>query len=291
MKIALIGSAPSSVRLAPYNDPQWQIWACSPGSVAYLTRCDKFFEIHRWEPDKPWFNIEYRAWMATRQCPIYMIHPVHCVPMSVAYPKDEILEKYSPFFFTSSLSWMFALALEQKGVTDIGLWGVDMSAQEEWEFQRSGCHYFIDLAKRRGINVHIPPESDLLRPPTLYGFREVDPMHIKLQSRVEELQAHVNKASNDMQEARDRYHFFKGALDNNLYVIKTWVADPKALGLAYANPGPRLEINALIEESLKEEIAKENATPPPLMDNIIAEVETKPKKRTRKGVNGSHTEA
>jgi hypothetical protein len=32
-KIALIGSAPSSVGAAPYADRSWTIWGCSPGAA------------------------------------------------------------------------------------------------------------------------------------------------------------------------------------------------------------------------------------------------------------------
>ena len=34
LKIALVGTAPSSRMLAPYNDPSWKIWGCSPGATA-----------------------------------------------------------------------------------------------------------------------------------------------------------------------------------------------------------------------------------------------------------------
>ena len=31
-KIAILGTAPSSMALAPFKDPAWSIWACSPGA-------------------------------------------------------------------------------------------------------------------------------------------------------------------------------------------------------------------------------------------------------------------
>ena len=53
-KIALVGSAPSSIRLAPINDPDWQIWGCSPGAYGVVgPRADVWFEMHRWEPQVP----------------------------------------------------------------------------------------------------------------------------------------------------------------------------------------------------------------------------------------------
>src|SRR5215467_5742575 len=32
-KVAIIGTAPSSRMLAPFNDPTWDIWVCSPGNM------------------------------------------------------------------------------------------------------------------------------------------------------------------------------------------------------------------------------------------------------------------
>lgn len=290
MKIALIGSAPSSVRLAPYDDPEWQIWACSPGSVQHLKRTpDAFFELHRWEPEKSWFCINYRTWLANAKCPIYMIDPVPQVPASISYPKDEMVQKFGPWFFTSSLSWMFALAIHQ-GATEIGLWGVDMSAQEEWEFQRSGCHYFIALARGLGIKVTIPHESDLLRPPPFYGFREVDPMHIKLLARDEELQANIRAAEQKLQAARDEMLFYKGARDSNLYTLKTWVGDGLALKIAYTNPQPKIESNLMSAEQI--EVSGEKVAEA-IEVKAEAKVRSKPAKvRSKRKVNGAaHADA
>src|SRR5713226_4715918 len=46
LKIAMIGTAPSSRMLAPFNDPSWKIWACSPGNMNALPRVDTWFELH-----------------------------------------------------------------------------------------------------------------------------------------------------------------------------------------------------------------------------------------------------
>src|SRR5512143_2413950 len=47
LKVALIGTAPSSRMLAPYNDPSWKIWACSPGNMNAIPKADVWFEIHK----------------------------------------------------------------------------------------------------------------------------------------------------------------------------------------------------------------------------------------------------
>lgn len=247
-KIVLLGSAPSSVRLAPCSSTEWEIWGCSPGAYPHVspTRPNAWFETHRWEPpwgytgEKTWFTKDYIAFLAGLKCPVYMIEPVKEIPTSVAYPKDAMLEKFGPWFFGSTLSWMFALAITS-GATHIHLCGVDMSATEEWAFQRSGCHYFISIARAMGIVVTTPPESDLLRPPPLYGFCEVDPMHVKLLARKRELEHRLGALQAEIQVKTAEFEQLRGALSNNEYVIQTWVADPLALRLAYSNPDPFLE--------------------------------------------------
>lgn len=232
-KIALIGSAPSSVQLAPYNDPEWAIFGCSPGAYPYaIKHAAAWCEIHRYEPQIPghmgtgqaWFSPEYVESMIRCEGPVFMMDPLPPeIPNAVRYPVEEMVDKYGPFFMTSSLSWMFAMALEQPGIEEIGLWGVDMSAQEEYGLQRPGCQYFITLAMQRGIRVNIPPESDLLQAPLFYGVTESTPMMIKLTARKHELSTRKVNAEQRAAQANQEVHFLAGALDDLDYTIKTWV--------------------------------------------------------------------
>lgn len=273
-KIALLGTAPSSIRLAPFHDRRWTIWSCSPGAMSILSRTDAHFEIHKWEPDKPWFHPDYIKWMASRQCPVYMIEPRPEIPTSVAYPKDDILRyvwgrnqrpdgrvvemRFDPNAFGSSLSWMLALAITQMP-DEIGFWGVDMAANEEYGPQKDGCLNLIQVARNMGIKVTAPPESDLLRPTALYGFREVDPMFVKLETRVAELTEHLQKAEHDYQEANSRRWFFKGALDDATYVRNTWVSDPTQVERIYDTPFRPEPMKAV--EHVKEEPARIEVKP------------------------------
>lgn len=232
MKIALVGSSPSSIALAPYGDPEWTIWGCSTGAYPHLQRVDAFFEIHRWRPGEDGFTPGLIEWMAGLECPVYMMEKRPEVPSSVAYPKDDILAKYphplQRSFFTSSLAWMLALAIEQEP-EEIGLWGVDMAASDEYGHQKPGCHYFILEAEKRGIKVTVPPQSCLLQPIPLYGLGESDPHRIKLEVRLKELHAHHAEASGKMaaldkayREARELVSFYQGAIDDMQYHLNTW---------------------------------------------------------------------
>lgn len=218
-RIALLGSAPSSVHLAPYGDASWTIWGCSPAGASAVKRVDAWFELH--PLDGPDMAKPYLEWMAGHKSPVYLIDPDARIPSGVRYPKEQMLAKYGPYFFNSSLSWMFALALEQSP-QEIGLWGVDMAATEEWAHQRPGCHYFITQAYARGIRITVPPESDLLQPPPLYGYCFGDPMWKKLDVRASELDRRVAAAEAAYEHERNQWHFFRGARDNLEYIRKTW---------------------------------------------------------------------
>jgi hypothetical protein len=259
-KIALIGSAPSSVALAPYADPSWKIWSCSPGARPYLKRVDAHFEIHLWEPDQAWFSPDYIKFMAELPCPVYMLEHIPAIPGSIPYPKREIMEHYGDgavYFYTSSLSWMFALALAQPDVTEIGLWGVDMSAAEEvYTHQRAGCHYWIGRARDMGIKVTVPPQSDLAMPPPLYGFCEQDRMHQKLLARKAEIEHRLNVARVNAANAEREAVYLQGALEDVNYVRQTFVNDRLSMDMSgMALPISTLPIpDPVLDEAARSEI-------------------------------------
>lgn len=236
-KIALIGSAPSSIRLAPYKDSTWAIWGCSPGAYGTVGAeriwqpGDAWWELHRWEPQVPgkpgtgqsWFSPEYCEMLTRYPGTVWMSDPIPPeIPNAKAFPIGPMMAKYGPYFFTSSLAYMFAMALEDPEVEEIGMWGVDMSATEEYGYQRAGCQYFITLALQRGIRVNIPPESDILQPNFLYGLAENSPMVVKLTARRHELTQRKAAADQRMQHAQQESVFLSGALDDLDYMFKTW---------------------------------------------------------------------
>ena len=206
-------------------------------------RTEAWFELHRYEPpvlgdpvkQVPWFSPEYCAWMAQHPGTVWMADVVAEIKNSKAYPVESMIRKYGPYFFTSSLAWMFAMALEEPDVEEIGLWGVDMSATEEWGQQRAGCHHFIDLAKRRGIKVTVPYESDLLQPPMLYGIGESEPMKIKLTARRKELENRLANAEAGAQRANSEILFVRGALDDLNYIWMTWAQKDADHSAPYVN--------------------------------------------------------
>lgn len=236
MKIALIGSAPSSVQLAPYNNPDWQIWACSPGAWPVAGPfTHKWFELHRWEPGQPWMSHEYCKFLDTFKGEVVTINPIESIHNNQTVNVNELVDKYGPYFFTSTLSWMFAMAIEA-GATSIGLWGVDMAASEEYGYQRAGCQYFAQLAKSMGIEVGVPPESDLLRPAPLYGVCEHSHNWIKITARQRELTHKLKAAEAEARAKTEEAIFLRGALDDQNWNQQTWAGHTDTMGPGYIEP-------------------------------------------------------
>lgn len=230
LKIAIVGTAPSSRSLAPFNDPSWKIWGCSAGNQGMLPRVDAWFEIHSnllW-PEHESFGRPYIDWLNQQTFPIYM-QDNSLVSRATPYPKDEIIAEFGRYFFTSSFAWMVALAIKQ-GAKEIGLWGVDMASRDEYILQRAGGHFFIQEAVRRGIVVHIPKESDLAQPPALYGFDDSTNFMRKLCARERELKDRLSPMKQQREQLTQNITYLEGALEDIDYVKTIWGGAQSASG-------------------------------------------------------------
>ena len=285
MKIAVLGSASSSVGLAPMQDERyiawtqgrlpsaaqahgqvggdWDIWGCSPGCWAVIPRATRWFEVHRWEPGKPWLSEEYCNFLRRFKGIVYTGGLVPEIQNHVVYPIDRMEEKFSSYFMTSSLALMMALAIdtierireerraakmEDGGLRNlciqrladlnvnqseidkddaddvIGLWGVDMAAHEEYAYQRPGCQFFILEAMRRGIGVFLPPESDLMRPMPVYGISEWDHNYIKLTSRARELSGRTQQHQSQIEASKNQLAGLQGEMNALQAFVNTWTS-------------------------------------------------------------------
>ena len=255
MKIALIGSAPSSIHLAPYEDKSyleycqarplpplvpnwvddhWEIWGCSPGASMQLRRVTRFFELHRWEPQQRWFDGRYVKWLMEFRGVVYTGGPVPEIPNHEIYPIERVEQVFSSYFLTSSLALMCALAIleimderkrdpgHDENEDVIGFWGVDMAAPEEYGFQKPGCQFFILEALRRNIGVYVPPESCLLRSMPIYGLSEWDHNYIKLTQRSREINQQKDEAARLVEENQRKIIGAAGALEDLEYMVNTW---------------------------------------------------------------------
>lgn len=235
-KIAILGSAQSSIGLAPFDDPSWAIWVCSPGAFSYVAskRSDVWFETHRFRPSEPgksgapgtvpWFSPEFHTFLKNHRGPVFMSQVDPTIPNSIRIPFEALIKKFGPYHFSSSIAWMLAMAIEEAPKA-IGLFGIDMSATEEYAYQRPACQHFVGMAKGLGINVVLPPESDLMRPPFLYGIGELNPRHIKLSERLDGFHKSRGHVRAQLQQLQIQDAQLTGAIDDLTYVLQSWCDD------------------------------------------------------------------
>ncbi len=219
-KIAICGSAASSIGLAPIHDPSWEIWACSPANKG-LPRCEVWFELHNPEVKIREGLSEWLDYLK-KQPLVFMQKAYPDFPGSKEYPLHHMLQKWGPFWWTSQLAYMVALAIDQNPKV-IGIYGVDMAANSEYNQQRLAMQFFIDhIVKKTDIQLVVPPESDLLEPAPLYGYCESSRQFRKYYARKAELQGRIaNLRAEEARKKQEADHLV-GALDDMEYQLAHW---------------------------------------------------------------------
>lgn len=219
-KIAVLGSAVSSVRLAPFDDPTWEIWACSPANKS-LPRCNVWFELHNPDVKIREGLTEWMNWLKGQPI-VYMQKAYPEYVGARELPLKPLIERWGPFWWTSQLAYMLALAIEQKP-THIGIFGVDMAANSEYNQQRLACQYFIQhIVRDSNIELIVPPESDILEPAPLYGYCESSRQFRKYMARKSELAQRIaNLEAEASQKMAEKAHLV-GAMDDMEYQISHW---------------------------------------------------------------------
>lgn len=182
-RVAIVGGAWTR-RLAPYDDPSWEIWAFSSLKVR-TPRITRWFEMHapgdlrsqlRRDTRKRYSYGTYVLFLQELSCPVYMQEAYAWVPGSVRYPLEEAVAAFGRCF-TSTASYMIALAILE-GASELGLWGIHLTHRTVYARQRPGVEYLLALARRHGVRITLPRSSPLripaepkpVRTRVLYGY-------------------------------------------------------------------------------------------------------------------------
>ena len=185
-KIAILGTCPSRLH-APLGDLTWDVWTIGPGGKN-SNRWNRLFEIHgngTWPPGFAEYLHELKQVQPPRI--IYTEEPMPDWPANQVFPRGSMFAKYGKKWFTSSIAYAQAMALEEN-VTDLGMWGIDLESGEEYKSQFDGCRYFLDLARLAGVNIYLPQGCGLLRDPMPYPDSFETHLAMTLQAKVEYLQ-------------------------------------------------------------------------------------------------------
>ena len=203
LKVAVIGFSASSYDDAPWDDPTWEKWGMpwdGSGWERYtrlfemhdpilwdLKTAEHFIEF--WDGEK-FHRQSHRPDNYYEKCLVGAAnsenhrlyvqqgtlekHAENNVGL-ITYPFDRVIPVCGEYF-QSSIAYVLALAITEMvthedvkrgNITladcEIGLYGIDVSPDEEWAYQRACIEYLTGLAIGHGIKVTIPESSSLLK--------------------------------------------------------------------------------------------------------------------------------
>lgn len=208
-KIAIVGTAPSSWMEAPYDDDSWEIWTLGC-NVEHGKRITKLFELHTQyvlEEAGSWKGL--LPYLERYGKDVILGHANPLLPDAEPFPKDEIIGKYGKYF-TSSIAWMIGYALLQNPDA-IGLWGIDMMGNEEYNQQRPCCEHLLGIARGMNITLIMADASPVLRSERLYAFE-----HTALSAGInvmrKELKTAISGFTENERKARDERKYYEGQM-------------------------------------------------------------------------------
>lgn len=192
VKIAIIGTAPSSCDV--YMDG-WQHWGLAYRYLDHVrdgeNYLDRAFELHSME----YFKEEGRTpaffeWIKKPPIPVYVMPNFEAEHGCKIYPVEAALGIIGGPYVTSSIAWMLLQAILE-GADEVALLGIDMATDTEYANQRPCIELLIGVCMGRGIKVHVPKESSLLKADFLYGIESprLDEYSEFLDDRLDKLEA------------------------------------------------------------------------------------------------------
>jgi len=154
-KVAIVGGAPRSKNLAPYDDEAWEIWGLGVHLKDH-SRISRIFEIHQ---DMSYESDAYPQMLADKRIPLVVSDQFPIMADHITtYPMDKAMSLMGGML-TSSTAYMMAYAILE-GVTHINIYGVDMDVcDKEYFYQRPGMYAWIGYARALGIKVEVPESS------------------------------------------------------------------------------------------------------------------------------------
>ncbi len=246
-RVAIVGFATGHAHLAPFDDPNTEIWGLNQlWKVLPDRRFDRWFELH----DLDLFyrsNEQHRAFLKAFDGPVYVRAQDYALALewgietAVPFPDEIVVTQFLPYF-NNTVSWLIALAIlmndlhrnhDGHGYEWMGLYGIDMAQdhllQAEYSEQRPSCEYFIGLATGRGIEVYLPHGADLLKTSHLYGYEDSGPVMEKMGSRFQELgrnkeqiRGQLNQLEAQGKALEGQISQMDGAMQEVTYWRKNW---------------------------------------------------------------------
>ena len=170
MKVAIVGLASSTHSDAPWFDDTWEKWGL-PWDDKGWPFMARHFEMH----DQRLLDSEH-----SKRGPDYAERLKDCSRLYTQenYPFEAVAKTIGQAYWNSSISYAMALAIHE-GAREIAIYGVDMDGTDEYAYQKANMEYLIGVARGRGIQVYIPPQSALCKfAPSGIKFYDHEPTYV-----------------------------------------------------------------------------------------------------------------
>src|SRR3990172_8275522 len=195
--VALVGMAPTSCSLAPFNDPTVEVWGLNEAhAFDWLKSWDRWFQMHKPRDftrdlddhriyERGYVKGHYEWLKQDHGKPIYTQYVYPNIPDSVEYPLAEVVDRFFPLvrkgdekikYLTSTFTYLLAMALLE-GFERIEIYGFEMGGGDEYIPQKACAEFWIGMAIGRGVEIYLPPNNQLVWGP-LYGYQGQGPANV-----------------------------------------------------------------------------------------------------------------
>ncbi len=175
-KLAIVGTAASSVTLANNLDESWGIY-CLNAAIKQVNRYDLHFELHKVEYLESLGGMDIYFDVIRQSGSRSMMQDAHdAFPEAQIYPLEAITKAFGRYF-NNSASFMLAYAMwANPNLKYLKVYGIEMSGDDEYSYQRPNFEHYLGIAKGRGIVVSLPDSCPLLHCAYMYGFERPSPV-------------------------------------------------------------------------------------------------------------------
>jgi hypothetical protein len=176
-EVAIIGYAEETRDLVHHMHDGVEIWGINAAHYFIKRKAHYWFQLHprNWATggDSPtgFFGRpkEHMDFLRAFDGVVWMQEADPDIPNSRRYPLAEVSEAFGREYLTSTFAYQLALALWEhhngKPLKSLYMFGVNLSALEEYVGQRPCAEYWLGRLEQAGVAVNIPPGASLLKGP------------------------------------------------------------------------------------------------------------------------------
>lgn len=178
-KVALVGSAESTLHRTPWKDLDVEIWGLGWRG---LPRANRLFDLHASnfiKGKQKNVPLDYADRLNNSNLPVFLCKAQPNIDQSITYPIEEISRFFGkdmdPFitgeYFACSVAFMLCLAIYE-GYGEIHMYGLDFVAKSEYAYQKPCMEYYVGVARGMGLHVYLPKGSALCEFSYRYGYED-----------------------------------------------------------------------------------------------------------------------